>query len=399
MGRRILRANTLFTHGQHLAAHERFEDALEAFAQALRLAPRAAGIYLHQGLALAEMERWTDAITSLHQAITLRPKNAVFVMFLGQIFFDQGDYVSARTWCEQALAMQPSNSYAVALQALIDLACHHVTSGYQALMHAVPHPASLLERAALWLVRGHIPSVLAQNNQAIHSRLLLVAETYLLRHATLMQTLSHQVVEAYTAEEPSRLGRFYQWIARSVFVVRYLGVQGRYLGRPAAKAEALLRLQAEYAMARGTLTDAVTIYRQLLARGSDQAALHAQLFELSYAQGAFRDALHHLQQVARHTVVTNGRSAMQALLLGELLYIAGHYTQAQTHLTQAQALQLQDYKLSYYLGLCYLRQGARQAARRAFRQATQLVNPAFDPVIAALRLEEMWRIYQLVAGV
>jgi Flp pilus assembly protein TadD len=81
-----------------------------------------------------------------------------------------------------------------------------------------------------------------------------------------------------------------------------------------------------------------------------------------------------------------------------LLYIAGHYAQALPHLTQAQALQLEDYKLSYYLGLCHLRQGARPAARRAFRQAVQLLNPAFDPAIAALRLEEMWRVYQLVSG-
>ena len=194
------------------------------------------------------------------------------------------------------------------------------------------------------------------------------------------------------------LARLYQMLSHGVFGFRRLWIPLRYLGRPAVKAAALLDLQADKAIATGQLAEAALLYRQVFEDGTGHPDLHAQLFELAYAQGAFHEALNHLRQVMEQNAASNGGNAMHALLLGELLYIEGHHAQALTHLTRAQALQLQDYKLSYYLGLCQLRNGARHQARRAFRQAVQLLNPAFDPAIAALRLEEMYRIYQLVSG-
>ena len=82
----VLRAAWLFRRGQKLAAQGHFDAAIEAFAQAQGLRPRAAGIYLHHALALAETSRLPEAVLALQQAMALQPANPVLPMFLGRIY-------------------------------------------------------------------------------------------------------------------------------------------------------------------------------------------------------------------------------------------------------------------------------------------------------------------------
>src|SRR5262249_20216708 len=77
MVRRVLRAEWLFRRGQKLAAQERFDAAIEAFAQAQSLRSRAVGIALHRALALAEMSRLPEAVLALQQAMAVQPANPV----------------------------------------------------------------------------------------------------------------------------------------------------------------------------------------------------------------------------------------------------------------------------------------------------------------------------------
>src|SRR5918912_4160429 len=201
MVRRVLRAEWLFRRGQRLAAQERFDEAREAFAQALSLRPGAAGIYLHQALALAETACLHEAVAALQQAMALQPSNPVLPMFLGRIYFDHADYPKAATWCARALSLSPYNCHALALQALIDLASGQVQQGYERLQQPLPLPISGLECGFLWLGRSRIPSVLQQANTAIQSRILLQAETFLLQHPAQARTLAQQLLE--TAAGPA----------------------------------------------------------------------------------------------------------------------------------------------------------------------------------------------------
>src|SRR5205085_2093027 len=157
---RVLRAEWLFRRGQKLAAQDRFDEAREAFAQALSLHPGAAGIYLHQALALAETACLPEAVAALQQAMALQLSNPVLPMFLGRIYFDYADYPKASTWCARALSLNPYNCHALALQALIELASGQVQQGYERLQQPLPLPISVLERGCLWLGRSRVPSVL-----------------------------------------------------------------------------------------------------------------------------------------------------------------------------------------------------------------------------------------------
>src|SRR5262245_15018101 len=172
MMRRVFRAAWLFRRGQKLAAQGRFDEAIEAFAQAQGLRPRATGIYLHHALALAETSRWPAAVLALQQAMTLQPANPVLPMFLGRIYLDHADYANAARWCARALALSPTNCHALALQALIELANGQLQQGAQSLQQPLPLPVSALERGFLWFSKSRVPTLLRQANAACKGRFL-----------------------------------------------------------------------------------------------------------------------------------------------------------------------------------------------------------------------------------
>src|SRR5215831_12251459 len=195
MVRRILRAARLFRRGQRLATQGHFDEAIEAFAQAQELRPRAAGIYLHHALALAETSRWPAAVLVLQQAMTLQPANPVLPMFLGRIYLDHADYTNAALWCARALALSPTNCHALALQALIELAHGQLQQGFQSLQQPLPLPVSALERGFLWFSRSRIPTILQQANAALQGRVLRHVETFLLQHGAPAHTLAQQLLD------------------------------------------------------------------------------------------------------------------------------------------------------------------------------------------------------------
>src|SRR6266581_2542305 len=311
---RVLRAEWLFRRGQRLAAQERFDEACEAFAQALTLRPGAAGIYLQQAMAL-------------------QPSNPVLPMFLGRIYFDHADYPQAATWCVRALSLNPYNCHALALQALIELASGQVHQGYQRLQQPLPLPISALERGCLWLGRSRIPSVLQQANTALQGRLLLQAETFLLQHPVQARTLAQQLLEKAAAPDgetyADRLMTLLDLcLAGGILGIRQLYTALRYAFRPARRAIHLDFLQAEHAAYRGQAATAQALYTKVAQQDPQMHYVQAQLCEVCYAQGKFREALQHLRRFLKQLPDHDQPSADLAILLGELLCQVGQYQEA-----------------------------------------------------------------------
>ena len=392
---RVLRAEWLFRRGQRLAAQERFDESCEAFAQALTLRPGAAGISLHQALALAETARLHEAVAALQQAMALQPSNPVLPMFLGRIYFDHADYPQAATWCARALSLNPYNCHALALQALIELASGQVRQGYQRLQQPLPVPISALERGCLWLGRSRIPSVLQQANTALQGRLLLQAETFLLQYPAQARTLAQQLLEKAAAPDGETyadrlMSILDRCLAGGILGIRQLYTALRYAFRPARRAIHLDFLQAEHAAYCGQAATAQALYTKVAQQDPQMPYVQAQLCEVCYAQGKFREALQHLRRFLKQLPDPDQPSADLAILLGELLCQVGQYQEATAVLAQVVLGTVRDYRLMYYRGLCQLHAGAPAMARRHFTQAVQQLNPD----IAALRLDEMYRVYQ-----
>jgi tetratricopeptide (TPR) repeat protein len=392
---RILRAEWLFRRGQRLAAQGRFEAACEALAQALSLRPGAAGISLHQALALAETACLHKAVAALQQAMAIQPSNPVLPMFLGRIYFDYADYPQASTWCVRALSLNPYNCHALALQGLIELASGQVHQGYQRLQQPLPLPIPILARGLLWLGRSRVPSVLQQANAALQSRILLQAETFLLQHPAQARTLAQQLLETATAADgetsADRLMTLLErCLSAGIFSLRRLYTALRYAFRPARRAIYLALLQAENAAYRGQAATAHALYATVAQQNPHMPYVQAQLCEVCYAQGKFREALQHLRRFLKQLPDSEPPSAALSTVLGELLCQVGQYQEAATVLTRVVMGTVRDYRLMYYRGLCQLHAGAPAMARRHFTQAVQQLNPD----LAALRLAEMYRVYQ-----
>lgn len=392
---RVLRAEWLFRHGQRLAARGCLDEACEALAQAITLRPGAAGIYLHQALALAETSRLHEAVAALQQAMALQPGNPVLPMFLGRIYFDHADYPRASTWCARALSLTPYNCHALALQALIEIASGQVQQGYQRLQQPLPLPISVLERGLLWLGRSRVPAVLQQANTALQSRILFQAETFLLQHPAQARTLAQQLLEAdavphsetYADRLMTSLDRC---LTSGIFSIRRLYTALRYAFRPARRAIHLALLQADHAAYRGQAATAHALYARVAQQEPHMPYVQAQLCEVCYTQGKFREALQHLRRFLKQLPDADPPSAELSTVLGELLCQVGQYQAAATVLAKVVMGTVRDYRLMYYRGLCQLHAGAPDLARRHFTQAVQQLNPD----IAALRLAEMYRVYQ-----
>lgn len=392
---RLTRAARLFSRGQKLVAQGDFEAALDAFAQALTLRPRAAGISLHWALALAEADRLPEAIEAMRQAIARQPANPVLPMFLGQIYFDHADYAQARAWCERALALQPHNTHAVALHTLTDMARGEIAQGYQCLKHPPPLPTTALERGLLRLRKGGPPSLLHLTNAAFQSRLLLFAEAYLLQQGGRGRTLLQQLVETCTGGAAAPQTHRYvaaldRLCTRGAMGIKRLYIRLRYTGQPTRQTLWRRHTDAEAAYYLGQTTTALSRSRQLLQQAPDLLAARQLAFEICYEQGDFRHALQHFRRLVAQNTPAAAPDAWQSLVLGELLYQQGHYHEADACLARAATLRLRDYKLFYYLGLCRLRAGALREARRQFAQAVHLLHPG----ITEMRLNEMYRVHQ-----
>jgi len=149
-------------------------------------------------------------------------------------------------------------------------------------------------------------------------------------------------------------------------------------------------LQAEDAASRGQAATAQALYTRVAQQNPDMPDIQARLCEVCYAQGKFREALRHLRHLLKQLPDTDQPSAEQSLFLGELLCQVGQYQDAGTILAQIATSTVRDYRLWYYLGLCQLQAGAPHAAQRSFIQAVQQLHPN----VTALRLAEMYRVYQ-----
>ena len=395
MVRRILRAEWLFRRGQKLAAQGHFDEAIEAFAQAQGLRPRAAGIYLHHALALAETSRWPEAVLALQQAMTLQPANPVLPMFLGRIYLDHADYTNAALWCARALALSPANCHALALQALIELASGQIQQGFQRLQQPLPLPVSALERGFLWCSRSRVPTLLQQANAALQGRVLLHVETFLLQHGAPARTLAQQLLDTSATHNDRDVYRPTADHTRSVPHPRDLSIQRlciilRYAFQPAKRTLHLRFLQAEDAAYHGQAATAQALYTQVAQQEPDMPYVQERLCEVCYIQGKFREALRHLRHLLKQLPDPDQPGTELAVLLGELLCQVGQYQEAGAALAKAGTSTTRDYRLWYYLGLCQLQAGAPQVAQHSFIQAVQQLNPD----IAALRLAEMSRVSQ-----
>src|SRR5947209_4757413 len=91
---------------------KRYDEALAAFEQALRLDPNNAIAYSNKGAALNNLKRYNEALAAAEQALRLDPNNAIAYNNKGPTHNNLKRYDEALAAYEQALRLDPNNAIA-----------------------------------------------------------------------------------------------------------------------------------------------------------------------------------------------------------------------------------------------------------------------------------------------
>jgi len=88
----------------------RYDDAIDAYRQALRIKPDAHGIWINIGDAYSDLKRYTDAINAYRQILRIKPEDARAWLGLGLAYRNLERYNDAIDACRQALRINPEDA-------------------------------------------------------------------------------------------------------------------------------------------------------------------------------------------------------------------------------------------------------------------------------------------------
>src|SRR6266567_2481396 len=101
-----------FEEGNRLSDLKRYEEALAAYEQAIRLDPDDVTAYYKKSAALIKLKRYEEALITLEQAIRLDPNYARAYTDKGAILNQFGRYEEALIALEQAIRLDPNDVFA-----------------------------------------------------------------------------------------------------------------------------------------------------------------------------------------------------------------------------------------------------------------------------------------------
>jgi tetratricopeptide (TPR) repeat protein len=99
-----------FLEGNTLDDLSRYEEAIAAYDQAIRLDPNNADAYNNKGVDLYDLKRYEEAIVAYDQAIRLDPNNADAYYNKGNTLYDLKRYEEAIAACDQAIYLNSNDA-------------------------------------------------------------------------------------------------------------------------------------------------------------------------------------------------------------------------------------------------------------------------------------------------
>lgn len=105
-------AETWINKGDALYKQGKYDEAIQAYDEAIRLNPQALTAWNGKGRTLQTLHKYDEAINSYDKAISLDPKNYYAWINKGGSFYDWGKYQDALVYYEKAIELDPSNAWA-----------------------------------------------------------------------------------------------------------------------------------------------------------------------------------------------------------------------------------------------------------------------------------------------
>jgi len=108
--RNISQADKLFLQGNKLYAEKKYEEAVLAYQEAIKLSPSHWGYHFNLGLAYKKLQQEKEATAAFRQAQALNPDSFSANKELGESLAKQGDFQEARVYYEKAVALSPDDA-------------------------------------------------------------------------------------------------------------------------------------------------------------------------------------------------------------------------------------------------------------------------------------------------
>lgn len=340
-----LQADDLVRKGVRLEAAGRKDEARAALEAAVSLAPDHAFGLLHLAIVLAGAGRFAEAAPHLRRALELRPESLAFHLFAGRVYFDGGEFDNARRAFDRALELNPANDLARNYRILTDWAAGAPDAPARFNPEAFPDSTPFLARL-LALIEAEMKGRTTEYVDAATATPLIDRPrvAYGLWRAGLAKKQGDLAEAASFADMVLEMRPGLPEAVKFQRECREaaLGVSRQQVAEEPASAEAHVDLAShlaeaeQYDEADRELAEA----RRLFAEGQDEAAAKAPEFlrlaaRVAYGLGRIDEALELTQAGAEPG-----------------------FSMAETH---------------YFMGLCHLAQGRRQACFEEFERLVSKV--------------------------
>lgn len=107
--RKVSRADKFFLEGNKLYEQQEFEEAVQAYREALKINQSQWGYYLNIGLAYKKLDKKEEAMDAFKKAMELNPESYSSNKELGEILAMEGNYEEAKRYYQKATELSPDD--------------------------------------------------------------------------------------------------------------------------------------------------------------------------------------------------------------------------------------------------------------------------------------------------
>lgn len=105
----ISEADKLFLNGNKLYAEHKYQEAVAAFEEAIKLSQVNWGYFFNLGLSYKKMDKKEEALKAFQKAVELNPGSYSSNKELGEVLAKSGNFQDAKTFYQKAVEMSPDD--------------------------------------------------------------------------------------------------------------------------------------------------------------------------------------------------------------------------------------------------------------------------------------------------
>lgn len=357
--------------GLAYAGLEKFNEAIEAYQQAIQYAPEWAHIHAALGAGYASLHRYDEALDAYKTAHSLQPDDAMIHHQLGNIYSKRGKRAEAIAHQQRAIAILPKLApahYQLGLLYSQENRLPEAISAYETAYSADPELIEALYNLAQVHIRNGNKRAAREKMQLFEKQRVVVKPIQDLRGA-----LQRTIEPTQRAGILANIGRIY---LKSELYEKAVSEYEKAIALNPKAVEAYNGVGIAYVMLK-RYSDAIDAQRKALALQPDFAEAYAGLGLACLMQNEYDLSLKHYRQA----VTLNPQFLEAHLKIGIILLNQQQYPEAASAYQKAIELNPNNAEAYHNLGVCYAHQDNTQDALSALKKTVDVAqsSPVTNP--------------------